>query len=398
MTNIRQYNSALSFASCGAQIDTLSGTGPYCYRIHGQIYHKTTHCQTSSTFPPKYAQLYFLDSEEALNERLKVNANKGCDKDLLKDLDLAIRSVNPYAKSYRMLKTLENEEISRQSQNSTTVATENNVSMMIRQDRTVDCRRYNLPNCSEVAVIFKNNDGAPPFQRDIRIYPKSENNNEFININILSCNLDPMCYTLMFPYGEPGWEPNMLSVIQNDDEKEKHITMLQYKKSKLAITRKQQNPLLNYGKLLQQYVVDSYVQVEAYRLNYVKNHQQDLRVESYTGLMDYMRNKTDEYGCDVGKQVILPSTFEGSPRNMREKYLDAMSIVGRFGSPDLFITFTCNPKWPEISDNLLYSQTASDRPDLVCRVFSLKYKELIYDIVENKIFGEVQQAMKTFVL
>ncbi|XP_065217552.1 uncharacterized protein LOC135843544 [Planococcus citri] len=324
-----------------------------------------------------------------------MNANKECDKDLLKELDLVIRSINPYAKSYKMLKTLENEEISRQSQNSETTVTENNVSMMIRQNRTVDCRRYNLPNCSEVAVIFKNNDGAPPFQRDIRIYPKSENNDTFININSFSCNLDPMCYTLMFPYGEPGWEPNMLSNIQNDDEKEKHITMLQYKKSKLSITTQQQNPLLNYGKLLQQYVVDSYVQVEANRLNFVRNHQKDLRVESYTGLMDYMRNKTEENACEVGKQIILPSSFEGSPRNMREKYLDAMSIVSTCGSPDLFITFTCNPKWPEISDNLLYSQSASDRPDLVCRVFSLKHKELIHDIVENKIFGEVSGYVYT---
>ncbi|GFW26903.1 ATP-dependent DNA helicase [Trichonephila clavipes] len=41
--NIRSYNSALSFASMGAQIVLPAGRGAYCFRIHGQIYHRTSH-------------------------------------------------------------------------------------------------------------------------------------------------------------------------------------------------------------------------------------------------------------------------------------------------------------------------------------------------------------------
>lgn len=42
--NIRSYNSALSFASMGAQIDVLTaGKGPYVFKVHGQIYHLTGH-------------------------------------------------------------------------------------------------------------------------------------------------------------------------------------------------------------------------------------------------------------------------------------------------------------------------------------------------------------------
>jgi Helitron helicase-like domain at N-terminus len=29
-----------------------------------------------------------------------------------------------------------------------------------------------------------------------------------------------------------------------------------------------------------------------------------------------------------------------------------MTLVGKFGKPDLFITFTANPKWPEIQNYL----------------------------------------------
>ena len=39
------------------------------------------------------------------------------------------------------------------------------------------------------------------------------------------------------------------------------------------------------------------------------------------------------------------------------------------GKPDVFITFTCNPKWREIQEELFDGQTASDRPDLVSRFF-----------------------------
>ena len=46
--------------------------------------------------------------------------------------------------------------------------------------------------------------------------------------------------------------------------------------------------------------------------------------------------------------MILPSSYHGGPRYMHQKRLDAMAYVSEFGKPDLFITFTTNPEWPEI--------------------------------------------------
>ena len=73
--------------------------------------------------------------------------------------------------------------------------------------------------------------------------------------------------------------------------------------------------------------------------------------------------------CQVGKIVILLSTFVGSPRDMTQNYQDAMAIVRMKRNPDLLITMTCNPNWREIRDNLLPGQQASDRPDICARVF-----------------------------
>ncbi|GFS22312.1 hypothetical protein ElyMa_005105000 [Elysia marginata] len=72
---------------------------------------------------------------------------------------------------------------------------------------------------------------------------------------------------------------------------------------------------------------------------------------------------------DVGVKVILPSTIYGSQRFYSEAFQDAMAIVRYFGKPDIFITFTCNPKWPEIISALNPQEQACDRPDLSCRIF-----------------------------
>ena len=59
---------------------------------------------------------------------------------------------------------------------------------------------------------------------------------------------------------------------------------------------------------------------------------------------------------------------------MHQAYQDVMRIVAKLGKPDLFITFTCNPQWPEIRDELLQGQRPADRPDLCGRVFQMKVR------------------------
>jgi len=93
------------------------------------------------------------------------------------------------------------------------------------------------------------------------------------------------------------------------------------------------------------------------------------RVERYQGLIDHLANEAELEGLKSGRVVIRPSSFQGSPRAMQQNYQDAMVIVRRYGKPDLFITFTCNPPWREIEEQLLSGQTPSDRPDLTARVF-----------------------------
>ncbi|CAH1419074.1 unnamed protein product [Lactuca virosa] len=99
---------------------------------------------------------------------------------------------------------------------------------------------------------------------------------------------------------------------------------------------------------------------------------------------------------NVGQRVILPSSFTGGARYMMQNYLNAMSLCKWFGYPDFFITFTCNPKWPEVQrflkDTSLHPE---DRPDILCRLFKIKLDAFIKDLRENEVFGKVQAVVYT---
>lgn len=53
------------------------------------------------------------------------------------------------------------------------------------------------------------------------------------------------------------------------------------------------------------------------------------------------------------------------------------------------MTFTGNPKWPEITNALQGRQDYLNRPDIVCRVFMDKANEFIKDLVEKNVLGKV---------
>jgi hypothetical protein len=54
-----------------------------------------------------------------------------------------------------------------------------------------------------------------------------------------------------------------------------------------------------------------------------------------------------------------------------------------------------NPKWREIEESLLPGQTANDRPDIVARVFQLRLKRLIEQLIKEGVFGEVEGYLIT---
>ncbi len=86
-------------------------------------------------------------------------------------------------------------------------------------------------------------------------------------------------------------------------------------------------------------------------------------------------------------ESYLPSSVHGSPRHMTALARNALILVSEFGCPHVFITLTCNKKWPEIYSHLLTGQTAFDRPDVTGLVFKSRLDQMKTNIRNGKYFG-----------
>jgi hypothetical protein len=197
IANIRSYNSALAFASMGAFIAPKPGYSPYCFRIHGQIYHRTSPAHPPEGVTPKFAQLYILDSDEALQTRMAIKENTRCDPRLMAELDAVIREISPFAEAFKMMREVEIEKEQRAAKEGRIL---HPVTMFIRNERKDDERCYNAQRVNKITIVFSSADGEPPLERDIKIYSRSEQ--KTTPISILNSNCDLMVYPILFPYGE----------------------------------------------------------------------------------------------------------------------------------------------------------------------------------------------------
>src|SRR5882672_2477 len=155
------------------------------------------------------------------------------------------------------------------------------------------------------------------------------------------------------------------------------------------------------GRLFQQYIVDAWASIEQSELNWVRHNQKTIRADLYDALRDALRGVQGVDLGQMGKRIVLPASHPGSARHMYQLFQDSMAIARHCGKPDIFLTMTANPNWAEIQDNLLpyepddddpdqreKHQTASDRPDIVARVFAQKIKAMLKDIKDG-VFGDV---------
>ena len=138
--------------------------------------------------------------------------------------------------------------------------------------------------------------------------------------------------------------------------------------------------------------MDLYCTAEGHRLHYIASHQADIRADCYKGVQDAVRlsdvSRDPLTGRDVGIPVVLPSSFTGGPRDRGQRHQDALAIVRHGKKPDVFITMTCNPKWPEITAALAASGAQPvDRPDIVGRVFRQKHRRMLRMLDDMWVLG-----------
>ncbi|XP_046587809.1 uncharacterized protein LOC124292965 [Neodiprion lecontei] len=131
-----------------------------------------------------------------------------------------------------------------------------------------------------------------------------------------------------------------------------------------------------------------------------RNNQKQLRVECYKGMTHHISNSEANTSDRkrLGNQMILPSSFSGSMRHMQQQYQDTMAVTRKVGRPDLFITMTCNPKWPEICTVLKdfpTGTTVNDIPTIACRIFNMRLQQALKEIGSGSVFGKIEGYVYT---
>lgn len=273
-----------------------------------------------------------------------------------------------------------------------------NLKLKLIGKREADGRTYNLPTTSEVAALIVGDiDSAD--KRDIIIETKG---GKLQQISELHPSYLAMQYPLLFPYGEDGFRTDIMHRDKTPSDgstgKRFKLTMREFFAYRIQDRALEAATILLSRRLLQQFIVDAYTMIEAERLSFLRHNQQSLRAANVKNLRGAVERGETE-GSSTGSRIVLPSSFTGGHSYMRENYQDAMAICRWYGYPDLFITFTCNPKWPEITRFVKKrGLRPEDRPDIICRVFKMKLDQLVKDLKDGKIFGRVRAGMLDIVL
>lgn len=374
LAKIRKYNSCFQMTSFGATREVREPGFMPTFKVQGQVYHLAGSLLPQENCNPQFLQIYFVgNSSEEVSSRCSNMPD--LKQRIILPLQELLHEHNIYIRTFKT--ALEN-------------MPSDDYQIIIRPDRAPAGeheRRFNAPTIDEVAVVVVGNQFN---QRDIVLQKKSS---QLVKVTETHRSYDALQYPLMFWQGEDGYNFGIPKIdVRTGQACAKKVSAMDFYAFRLMV-RANENMLLRYRQLFNQFVVDMYAKIETERLLFIRLNQKKLRVDEYVHLKDAMAN--DARPEELGKIVILPSSFQGSPRHMHEYTQDALTYVRNFGRPELFITFTCNPLWTEIRDHLFPGQSPTDRHDLIARVFKQKLSVLLKLITKCQVFGEVTSWMYT---
>ncbi|SAL96845.1 hypothetical protein, partial, partial [Absidia glauca] len=283
-------NSSGPRISTGATSTTLANE---TFRISGTIYHRMGSLRPSSG-PPAFAQVYFYDVEEQLQHRTSLISHLR--PDTIEILQRLITANNPYASQFQtLLQQHGPEQIGA-------------LRVTITSGRRLG-RRYDAQTYPEVSALVTERTVDGAFSPHNIIVHGHFNGTKIISS--LHPSYMPLHYVLMYPFGEDGWSPDMLSAVPSvsgapsDGDSGYKISLRQYCAYMLMVRSGYYSH--HYGRLFQQFVVDNYVRIEASRLQFLLLNQDTLRAEMYSGIGDGVDPR------QVGRSIVLPSSFSGGP-------------------------------------------------------------------------------------
>lgn len=423
---IRRINAALSFSCTMVKTHALPAKyakGPPAYIIEGNFAHKISTVIPDAHRIAQYMQAYFVeflpdgdmaDDTNATSQQYFFKFNKTVAA-LVESLRTEVKKVNYFYKELKMCKDLydelpENQRITTRFCIVDKVPTGHHPpAIEAVPPAHHHSGVYNTVEAREVAVVmqYDPDNAEMDFRRTSVVHMRKpgqwrNSTNTLKEIPCYKAHYLPLSYPLLHHYAESGWHCDLQSKTTTNSGKATYVSWHRFAKHILQIRDQRNAPLqedvlLAGGKLLQQYCLDLFTCMESNRLHYVRTHQHELKAEKYEVIQDAMKHDhalNTASASSLG-HFVLPSSFVGGPRWFEEQYQDAMARATSFGRPDLFITITCNPKWPEVKESYRASQAANNipyanRPDVIARIFDVKLRALLKDLTSTKVCGQVR--------
>lgn len=98
LKNVRAYNNIFALASLGCSEIRQPGFNP-TFTIQGKMYHRIGALLPNENEMPKFAQLYFHDTENELENRIRIM--DGLNEDVVETIQETLHRVNPYISSLK---------------------------------------------------------------------------------------------------------------------------------------------------------------------------------------------------------------------------------------------------------------------------------------------------------
>ncbi|GJY36445.1 DNA helicase [Tanacetum coccineum] len=280
-------------------------------RYSGQLYHWIGSLCPAEGERPRFLQLYIYDTDNEVDNRMSHfgGDNSGLRRDIVEGLIDLLDTHNALVHLFRTAREK--------------LADTHVPNFKVRLYNVVGAREYELPTGDMLGAIVY--EPGPDTQMDYDIVLE-ERSGYPQRVNKLHPSYMSLQFPLLFLYGEDGYSKDLKLVGGTaNSNADRRLTMKAYYAYFIHDRANCFNYLSRTGRLFQQYVVTAFCAIEQNWIDFIREHQNDIRNEYLSGIYDAI-SRGDNDGSSCGAKLILPQSFTGGPRYMYSHYLDALAV------------------------------------------------------------------------
>ena len=312
----RELNNAVCLSSIQVKERRFSGYNPTVI-FQGKVSHRAGALLPPDGETPKFVQLYVFDPALENTQRYEnmvlptsvSNSDRINLKRILDVIQNVMHQNNPFISDFKQILELSDEDLA-----------DGKIVVSAKKPTNEHARRYNLQtNLQEVSILTNES------PHDLVLQKRGGGLHTISDLNPKGMSFH---FTLLFPFGTAGWDPNEM----HSDGK-RRITTREFYAYHIQVRNNDNFNFLHLAcRLFQEWICVAYVIVENQRLNYQRQNQKALRADTYRNVQQVTEDRIREAGAradgiynddhvhpTTGRK-ILAGSMVGSPRWYNTKF------------------------------------------------------------------------------